>query len=101
MRSTANVSSTRSTGSAVVLVDGDPTLYLDRKGRRLRTFEAAGQEAVRRALPALREVAARQPRRALSLEEVDGEPAFRSPLLPEMEAAGFTSDYRYVRVPGR
>jgi ATP-dependent Lhr-like helicase len=92
---------TRSTGSAVVLVDGDPTLYLDRKGRRLRTFAGADEGAIERALPALREVAARHPRRALSLEEVDGAPAFRSDLLPAMEESGFTPDYRYVRVPGR
>ena len=91
---------TRSTGSAVVLVDGSPVLFLDRKGKRLRTFEDAEREDVERALPALRTVAARQPRRSLSLEEVDGEPAFRADLLEVMEAAGFTADYRYVRVPG-
>ncbi|NIY11458.1 MAG: hypothetical protein GWN02_25710 [Gemmatimonadetes bacterium] len=91
---------TRSTGSTVFLVDGEPALYLDRKGRRLRTFADAGDEAVERALPALRWVAAREPRRALSLEQVDGVAAFKSPLKPAMEAAGFTSDYRYVRVPG-
>lgn len=91
---------TRSVGSAVVLLDGAPVLFLDRKGRRLRTFAAADDEAVRQALPALRSVAARHPRRALSLEEVNGVPAFRSGLLDAMKDAGFTSDYRYVRVPG-
>jgi hypothetical protein len=84
----------------VVLVDGEPVLYLDRKGRRLRTFADASDDAIERALPALREVAARHPRRALSLEEVDGVAAFKADLLEVMEGAGFTRDYRYVRVPG-
>jgi hypothetical protein len=85
----------------VVLVDAEPVLYLDRKGRRLRTFDAVADEAIERALPALRDIAARHPRRMLSLEEVDGEPAYRSPLLDALESAGFTADYRSVRVPGR
>ncbi|MFW5952477.1 MAG: Lhr family helicase, partial [Gemmatimonadota bacterium] len=92
---------TRSTEAVVVLVDGEPVLFLDRKGRRLRTFAAAAREAVERALPALRDVAARHPRRALSLEEVDGEAAFRTALLEPMKAAGFTPDYRFLRVPDR
>ncbi len=91
---------TRSTGSVVVLVDGAPVLYLDRRGRRLRTFAGVEPDRVARALPLLRAVAARQARRVLSLETVDGEAAFRSPLLGAMEAAGFTPDYRYVRISG-
>jgi ATP-dependent helicase Lhr and Lhr-like helicase len=88
----------RATGAAVVLVDGAPVLYLDRRARRLRTFDAADADVVARALPALRGVARTHPRRALSLEQVDGEPAFRSSLRPLLEAAGFTADYRYIRV---
>jgi ATP-dependent helicase Lhr and Lhr-like helicase len=90
----------RATGAVVVLVDGCPVLYLDRRGRRLRTFEGADDETIDRALPRLRDVARTHPRRALSLEEVDGEPAFRSALKPSLEAAGFVSDYRYIRVSG-
>ncbi|MGK7311988.1 MAG: DNA glycosylase AlkZ-like family protein [Candidatus Longimicrobiales bacterium M2_2A_002] len=90
---------TRSVGSVVVLVDGDPVLFLDRGGRRLRAFADADDEAIRTALPALRSVAATHPRRALSLEEVNGDPAFKSDLLDAMRDAGFTPDYRYVRVP--
>ena len=99
LRETRGRDPTRSTGSVVVLVDGEPVLYLDRKGRRLRSFAEAEGLAIERALPALREVAGRHPRRALSLETVDGEPAFRSALKPLLEGAGFTSDYRFVRVP--
>jgi ATP-dependent helicase Lhr and Lhr-like helicase len=90
----------RATGAAVVLVDGRPTLFLDRRGRRLRTFEGAEDEAIARALPRLRDVARTHPRRSLSLDEVDGEPAFRSALKPLLEAAGYTPDYRYIRISG-
>jgi ATP-dependent helicase Lhr and Lhr-like helicase len=90
----------RAAGAAVVLVDGEPVLYLDRKGRRLRTFDAADHDLVARALPALRTAARSHPRRALSLEQVDGEPAFRSTLKPLLDNAGFTADYRFVRVAG-
>jgi ATP-dependent helicase Lhr and Lhr-like helicase len=90
----------RATGAAVVLLDGAPVLYLDRYGRRLRTFDGTGADAIALALPALRDIARSHPRRALSLELVDGEPAYRSALKPMMEAAGFTPDYRHVRVPG-
>jgi ATP-dependent helicase Lhr and Lhr-like helicase len=90
----------RATGAVVVLADGAPALFLDRRGRRLRTFDDASPDAIARALPALRAVARTHPRRALSLEQVDGEPAYRSALKPLLEAAGFTSDYRYIRVAG-
>jgi ATP-dependent helicase Lhr and Lhr-like helicase len=90
----------RAAGAAVILLDGTPVLYLDRNHRRLRTFDAAGPDQVARALPALKEVARSHPRRALSLEQVDGEPAFRCALRPLLDAAGFVSDYRAVRVPG-
>jgi ATP-dependent helicase Lhr and Lhr-like helicase len=90
----------RATGAAVVLVGGAPVLFLDRRGRRLRTFDLVSDEAIARALPALRLIARTHPRRSLSLEEVDGEPAFRSALKPALDAAGFTSDYRFVRVSG-
>ncbi len=89
---------TRSTGAAVVLVGGVPALFLDRRGRRLRTFSGADREMVTRAVPALRDVARRHPRGALSLEEVDGEPAFRSSLKAVLVGAGYVADYRFIRV---
>jgi ATP-dependent Lhr-like helicase len=91
-------SPTRSTGSVVVLVDGAPVVYLDRKGRRLRTFDGIEADDLERAIPALRTLAARHPRRALTVEEVDGEPAFQSSWKGLLEAAGFTADYRYLRL---
>jgi ATP-dependent helicase Lhr and Lhr-like helicase len=90
----------RATGAAVVLVDGSPVLFLDRRGRRLRTFEGTDETTIARALPRLRDMARTYPRRSLSLDEVDGEPAFRSALKPLLEEAGFTPDYRYIRISG-
>ncbi len=91
---------TRSTGAVVVLAGGAPVLFLDRKGRRLRTFATASKEAVARAVPALRQVARRHPRGVISLEEVDGQPAFRSSLKPVLVKAGYVPDYRFIRITG-
>ncbi len=88
----------RAAGAVVVTVDGLPVLYVDRGGKRLRTFAEADAEAVERALPALRDVARGRPRRAMALEKVDGEPALRSPLKPLLKEAGFTEDYRFLRL---
>jgi ATP-dependent helicase Lhr and Lhr-like helicase len=88
----------RAAGAVVVQVAGRPALFLDRRGRRLRTFEDAGPDILGRALPLLRAVARTHPRRALALEEVDGEPAFRAALRPLLDAAGFVPEYRHVRV---
>jgi ATP-dependent helicase Lhr and Lhr-like helicase len=97
---TAGGTISRATGAAVILVDGRPALFLDRRGRRLRSFAGTDQGDLSRALPLLREVARTHPRRALSLQEVDGEPAFRCAMRPLLDDAGFSPDYRYVRVSG-
>jgi ATP-dependent helicase Lhr and Lhr-like helicase len=89
---------TRAAGAAVVLVDGEPVLYVDRNGRRLRTFCAASPELVALALPGLRDVARGRPGRVLSLERVGDEPAIRSPLTAQLRQAGFTQDYRAMRL---
>ena len=88
----------RATGAAVVLVGGVPTLYLDRKARRLRTFSDVTEEQLERALPALRDIARYRTRGAISLERINDEPAMSSALLPQLERAGFTRDYRFVRI---
>jgi ATP-dependent helicase Lhr and Lhr-like helicase len=88
----------RAAGTAVVLVDGEPVLYLDRDGRRLRTFAAADEQSVIRALPALRDLARGRPSRALTLERVGGDAATNSPLTPLLRTAGFVQDYRYMRL---
>lgn len=90
----------RASGSAVVLLDGEPVLYLDRKGRRMRTFAASTPEAVAAALPALRAVARGRPGHSLRLEKVGASPAVRSELTPMLLEAGFTQDYRFMRLSG-
>ncbi|HSJ07149.1 MAG TPA: DEAD/DEAH box helicase [Longimicrobiales bacterium] len=88
----------RAAGAAVVLVDGEPVLYVDRNGRRLRTFAGVDEDAIARALPALRAVARGRPGRTLTLEEVDGQPALRSAMATLLREAGFTQDYRFLRL---
>ena len=88
----------RASGTAVVLVDGEPVLFLDQGGRRLRTFADVGAEQIARALPALRDVARGRPRGALTLERINDLSAIRSPLMPDLERAGFRQDYRYLRI---
>lgn len=88
----------RAAGAVVVLVGGIPVLYLDRSGRRLRTFAAASEADLARALPALQTVARTRPRRALALERVDGDPATASGLTPLLREAGFREEYRFMRL---
>ncbi len=88
----------RATGSAVVLVDGEPVLHLDRGGRRLRTFRDAAEEDVAEALDALRPLARGRPRNTLVVEEVNGQDASRSDLATAMERAGFLRDYLRMRL---
>ena len=88
----------RAAGAAVVLVGGVPVLYLDRSGRRLRTFADATEETLSLALPALREVARTRPRRALALEKVDGEHAPAWAHVRLLRDAGFKEEYRFMRL---
>lgn len=85
----------RSAGARVVLLDGALALYLDRGGRHLQSFAAAGDgEALAIAAGALRGLLADRRRRALRIERIDGEPALDSPLRGAFEAAGFRADYK-------
>ena len=90
----------RAIGAAVVLVGGVPVLYLDRSGRRLRTFADTSEAQLELALPALRDVARYRPRGAIVLERVNEESALSSRLLPQLERAGFRQDYRFLRISG-
>jgi ATP-dependent Lhr-like helicase len=90
----------RASGSVVVVLDGEPVLYLDRNGRRLRTFADRSTTQISKALPALREVARRRPRGALTLETINQQSAISSDLVPLLIEAGFKQDYRYMRITG-
>jgi ATP-dependent Lhr-like helicase len=88
-------------GAYLILVDGEPALYLERSRKGLFTlpaFEASAPHA----LGALRRLAESAPRRELVLDQIDGESALNSPLRPQLEQAGFVREYLglTLRLPG-
>jgi ATP-dependent Lhr-like helicase len=91
----------RATGAAAVLVDGVPVLYLDRNGRRLRTFRDVTDEDIKRASPALRDIARGMMRGAIVLERIGDDSALTSPLAPVLREAGFVQSYRYLSLSVR
>jgi ATP-dependent Lhr-like helicase len=81
----------RAAGGHVVLDDGDLAAYVERGGRSLVTFEAAGSGAWAHALAA----AVKDGRlRSLEVGKVDGEPAATSPHAEALRAAGFADGYK-------
>jgi ATP-dependent Lhr-like helicase len=76
-------------GAYVVLVDGDPIVYLERGGRALQTLVAAGEPRVQAALAALVDHVRTGAIKRLALEKVDGQAAMSSPLGPALLALGF------------
>ncbi len=89
----------------MVLVGGEPVLYLERGGRALRVLADRGSVAepedarVGLALEALAEQAraGRLPAR-IALERVDGEPVLGSRWEPALERAGFRAGPRRVEL---
>ena len=79
----------RVAGAYVVLVGGDPIVYLERGGRALQTLVAAGDARLEAALSALVDHVRTGAIKRLGLEKVDGEPAMTSPLGPALLALGF------------
>jgi ATP-dependent Lhr-like helicase len=76
-------------GAYVVLVGGDPIVYLERGGRALQTLVAAGDRRIEPALSALVDHVRAGAIKRLGLEKVDGETAMTSPLGPALLALGF------------
>jgi ATP-dependent Lhr-like helicase len=85
----------RVAGATLVLVGGEPALFLERSGK-LASFRAADEDAVARAAAALPELFAARRRRSLRISEIDGSSAPRSPLFPAFARAGFRRDYRGI-----
>jgi ATP-dependent helicase Lhr and Lhr-like helicase len=84
----------RVAGAHVILVDGEPALYVERSGKGLVTLPAFDQDGVATAaLGALTRVAESAPRRELTIERVDGEAVLTSPLRAPLEQAGFQREY--------
>jgi ATP-dependent Lhr-like helicase len=88
----------RAVGASVVLVEGEPLLFVERGGQRVLTFEVSEpsrDEASRaRAAAALPRLFAERRRANLRIEQIDGAPALRSPLAENFLRAGFRADYK-------
>ena len=83
----------RASGSLVVLVYGHPVFFLEKGGKKLTTFGRAEEpSSLEAAIDGLREVARQKRGRSLKLQEIDGEPARKSPLASRLLAAGFRVD---------
>jgi ATP-dependent Lhr-like helicase len=79
-------------GAYIVLVDGEPALFVERSRQGLVTLPAFEQAATH-ALGALRHLAESSSRRELIIDHVDGEPVLNSPLKAALEQAGFRREY--------
>jgi ATP-dependent Lhr-like helicase len=81
-------------GAYVVLVAGDPVVYLERGGKGLQTLVPASDDRLTPALSALVAFARGGAIKRLALEKVDGAPAMSSPLAPALTALGFAEGPR-------
>jgi ATP-dependent Lhr-like helicase len=85
-------------GTAVVLVDGAPVLFVERAGRSLLSFAALEDgSAEARMLAALHALAASMGRlgvKRLAVEQVDGEPVRSATFAALFLRAGFREGYR-------
>jgi ATP-dependent Lhr-like helicase len=82
----------RAAGALVVLVDGDPVAFVERGGRSLWTFPAAGAHP---GWPeALGERVSSGRVRSHEIASVDGEPVRTTPWADGLRSAGFADGYR-------
>jgi ATP-dependent Lhr-like helicase len=79
----------RTAGAYVVLIGGEPVLYLERGGKALQTLVDADDARLDPALTALVDHVRSGRIKRLALEKVDGESAMTSPLAPALTALGF------------
>jgi ATP-dependent Lhr-like helicase len=89
----------RVAGAHVVLVDGEPAVFVERGGKRLVTFAAAQRtDAWVGALVSL----VKEGRVSrLVVQQIDGEPSASSPLAPLLRAHGFAEGYRGLTLSAR
>jgi ATP-dependent Lhr-like helicase len=79
----------RVAGAHVVMMAGEPILYLERGGKGLQTLVAGEDPRLEPALAALVDRVRSGQIKRLALEKVDGEPALGSPLTQLLVALGF------------
>lgn len=82
----------RAAGAYVVLVDGEPLVYVERGGRSIVTLPAFDGARGGMAVAALSPLAANG--RPLTVERIDGLPATESPRADAFRNAGFVTGYR-------
>jgi len=91
----ARASFPRAAGAYVVLVDGDPVVYLERGGKSIRTLPAfADTETAALALRALSGLVTDGRMRSLQIGRIDGEAIGSSPHRDALSHAGFEAGYR-------
>ena len=79
----------RVAGAYVVMLGGEPVLYLERGGKALQTLTAEDDPRLQPALMALVEGVGAGRIKRIALEKVDGQPAMGSVLGPLLSAVGF------------
>jgi ATP-dependent Lhr-like helicase len=79
----------RAAGAYVVLIGGEPILYLERGGKGLQTLISGDDSRLEPALAALVEQVRAGRIKRLGLEKVDGSEAMTSALAPALLALGF------------
>jgi ATP-dependent Lhr-like helicase len=85
----------RAAGAYVVLIDGEPVLYLERGGKSLQTLPAfADRDVAQQALASLRQLVADGRFRSLQIERVDSIAVGDSPHAEALANAGFQRAYR-------
>jgi ATP-dependent Lhr-like helicase len=95
----------RSAGARVVLVNGEPVLYVDRGGRSVVTLPAfdtspetvaagVAPDAAALAISALAHIADDLGGRGITIDRIDGESATQSPRAARFIAGGFVSGFR-------
>ncbi|MGV9316109.1 ATP-dependent helicase [Streptomyces sp. NPDC003691] len=88
----------RKAGSLVVLVNGDPALYLERGGKTLLAWPDPGSPAFGAAAAALADAARAGTLGTVTVERANGSPALTSPIGRALESAGFHATPRGLRL---
>jgi len=93
----AGARAARVAGAKVVLLGGEPTLFVERGGRSLVPLREPDESWLRPALTALVEhVRTRGPKKRLAVERFDGEAVTESDAMPLLVEAGFLAGPRRV-----
>ena len=83
----------RTAGAYLVVVDGQPVVFVERGGRSLATFESA-IESIDVWIDPLRALVDTRRLKSLEVAKIDGEPAHGSPLAQALIDAGFSAGYK-------